>query len=103
MWIDLNRTDNLVDGKRRAGSKYSHNDEGESKVKAKPTASDKPSTSKGGGWKEGGEEEELKKGPSTRGGKRKIPPLPQQATSTPTPKEKGRGTRKPVGKTLGLY
>ncbi|XP_056021602.1 TP53-binding protein 1-like isoform X3 [Ostrea edulis] len=81
--------DNLVDGKRRVGSRYMQSDwhaesSSASPVKSKthrpaadqPVEPDKPSLS--------------------RGVRRKIPPLPQQATSTPTPKEKKRGTRKAV-------
>ncbi|XP_052700995.1 TP53-binding protein 1-like isoform X3 [Crassostrea angulata] len=69
--------DNLVEGKRRAGNTTTHGDE---------TAPKKPSTSKGASCVEGEEAPQS----STRG-KRRIHPLPQQATSTPTRKEKGRG------------
>lgn len=69
--------DNLVEGKRRAGNTTTHDDVSVPK---------KPLTSQGASCVEGEEAPQS----STRG-KRRIHPLPQQATSTPTRKEKGRG------------
>lgn len=82
--MNIYSTDNLVEGKRRAGNTTTHGDE---------TAPKKPSTSKGASCVEGEEAPQS----STRG-KRRIHPLPQQATSTPTRKEKGRGASRVAGK-----
>lgn len=77
-------TDNLVEGKRRAGNTTTHDDVSVPK---------KPLTSQGASCVEGEEAPQS----STRG-KRRIHPLPQQATSTPTRKEKGRGASRLAGK-----
>lgn len=82
--MNIYSTDNLVEGKRRAGNMTTHGDE---------TAPKKPSTSKGASCVEGEEAPQ-----SSTIGKRRIHPLPQQATSTPTRKEKGRGASRVAGK-----
>ncbi|XP_061164681.1 TP53-binding protein 1-like [Saccostrea echinata] len=108
--------DNLVEGKRRAGSKYAQSEWTKSRVgkssdstdttsKSKPhrpstrRAANKtenfeePSTSKG---VRKSEESDLEKPSTSRALRKKFPPIPQKATSTPTPKEKGKGKRKAV-------
>ncbi|XP_062574613.1 TP53-binding protein 1-like [Saccostrea cucullata] len=108
--------DNLVEGKRRVGSKYAQSewpdsrpgkssDSTDTPSKSKPHRSstrkaankteefEKPSTSKG---MRRNEESDSEKPSTSRDPRKKFPPIPQKATSTPTPKEKGKGKRKAV-------